>query len=113
MLDYEEKHPIEIEQSPLYEKKVHTITEKNLHAMLRQVDWETTLQVLGFRITEMFKKAFRKEYISLNEYKNVSLDHQIQPMKDLYFFSFTYRTIHGKNMAGNKIIIFEYKLIDD
>jgi len=33
-------------------------------------DWEAKFETLGFRITEMFKKTFRKEYISLYEYKH-------------------------------------------
>lgn len=70
------------------------------------------MQVLGFRITEMFKKSFRKEYLSLHEYKTCSLDIDVKELSENMVFSHTKRAIKGSN-NGQTLVYFEYLNINN
>lgn len=67
---------------------------------------------MGYRLTEMFKKSFRKEYLSLHEYKTCSLDIDIQKMTQYAFKTKTKRKIVGHN-NGQELVYFEYKNQDN
>lgn len=116
VLDHYGSTDILIELNPIYSTQIHSITKDNLYSLLRKEDWETKLQVLPFRVTEMFQKSFRKEYLALHEYKACKLDTEIHKQSDnsLFILSFSHasRKIVGVN-NGVTLVTFEYVNVDE
>lgn len=65
----------------------HRMKFEGLKEYFKEFDWETILEVLSYEVTEMFKSTFRREYLSLYEYKNCSLDVDIKNIAENFFFN--------------------------
>lgn len=93
---------------PVYSKQYFEINGNTFDRIMKDEDWETILEVLGHRLTEMFKKAFRREYISLNEYKTCELNYKIQELYENMLWSYGSREITGKN-EKRTLVTFKYE----
>lgn len=74
----------------------------------KKFDWETILNVLSYEITEIFRSTFRREYLSLYEYKNCSLDVKIDNIEENFLFNQINKRVIVANCPDHEEPVLEF-----